>query len=465
MLVSTPEQYTEAVRALSKLSGPLVVDTETTGLEMFRTDSPARVVGIAIGDAERPGADFYFAFRHGEEQNLPIECMEPLRQLLKHRIWLGHNLAFDSKILKFDGFVLPTMIDDTIIAAHLCNENEPSFALKELATKYLGADAAAEDVALRNELRARKLGKGEMWKLPASLVAPYALADIDLTRRLRAVFMPELARWGLLKLYREVCEFSLSLVRMELRGLKLDREEVHRQIAAIGPRIADTKWRIEQVASAALNKYTDEELKMLERGEVPPPRAPLNINSPTQLRAWLKLPKTDKQTLLEVLERDQREDVRLLLEYRALFKAASTYFEPFLAMADAEDRLHTSYKVHGTVTGRLSSSNPNLQNASRDQMGRAYSIRRCFVAPEGKFLAQFDYSSIEPRVAAHYSGDEVMRGIFFAKHDYYTGIAKSVLKKDNISKDERTDIKTIGLMTIYGGGSHKAAKKVGLRHE
>jgi DNA polymerase-1 len=442
MLVTNVEDFERALADLKMLTGPIITDIEGTGLNPHKREDPARMCGIAVARVEE-GPGYYFSYGHGDGPNLPRETLPALRDVMSKRTWIGHNIGgYDIPVLTFDGFEIPTNIEDTIIAAHLCFEGEESFALKTLAVKYIDPNADASDKALRALLKERKLGKGDMWRLPASSVVDDALDDLKLPRQLRAKYLKELERWGLMRLYYEMNEFRLAMTRMELRGLQLDREEVQRQIASIGPRIEETKARIRELAGFDIN-----------------------VNSPLQLKAWLGLPKTDKATLVEVMHRDQREDVRLLLEYRELFKAESTYFRPFLELCDERDRLHTSYKVHGTVTGRLSSSNPNLQNASRDQTGRAYSIRKCFTAPEGYFLAQFDYSAIEPRIAAHYSGDKVMKQAFFEGKDFHTAVARSMYKTQDINKEQRTTAKTIGLGTLYGMGSYKAARKLGLRHE
>ncbi len=439
MLVSTREDFEIALAVLKNIDGPLVIDTETTGLEMFAREAPARMVGIAVGSALAPGSDYYFAFRHEEGENLPIELLDPLRELFKGREWCCHNAAFDVKILHCDGFELPPKLTDTIVYSHLANENEVSFALKALGVKYLGVDADKEDEALRLELKARKLGKGGICKLPAVTVAPYALADIDLTRRLRENRLSELVTWGLVDLAGEVNDFLLALIRMEIRGLVLDQGEVHRQLGSLGPKIV--QYRNELFALAGRE---------------------ININSPKQLSDWLKVPSTAKPELEEILARDQRQDIRTLLDYRALFKAESTYFRPFLERVGTDGRVRMSYKIHGTVTGRLSGDGQQL---CRDQAGRAYSVRSCFVAPPGSFLLEADYSTIEPRIAAHYSKDPTMQAAFIEGKDFHTAVARSMYHKDNINKDERTSAKTLGLGVLYGMGAFKSAVKLGLRHQ
>lgn len=451
-LITSREDFQAAIDVLRQTTGPLVVDTETTGLAMFAAKDPARMCSIQIGplNAENTDHDYYFSFRHAEGPNLPLELLQPLRELLRLRTWVCHNASFDIKILYCDGFAIPLKVIDTIGEAHLCNENRRSFALKELCYSIFGAEAVKDDTALKELLRSRKLGKGDVSKLSAAELCDYGLADIDLTRRLHKVLEPELALWRLSDLSGEVMEFLLALIRVEIRGVRLDQDEVHRQLAAIGPLIEE--YRNELITLSGMPD--------------------LNLNSPAQLKQWLKLPATDKQTLDDILIRDQRHDIRVLLEYRALAKAESTYFRPFLELADTASRIHTNYKIHGTVTGRLSSSEPNLQNASREgtvmrggvRQERGYSVRRCFVTNPGWNLFEFDYSAVEPRIAAHYSKDPTMIGAFLQGHDFHSAVAKSMFKKSDISSEERTSAKTLGLGVLYGMGAFKSAVKLNLRH-
>jgi DNA polymerase-1 len=446
MLVDTPEKAAAALQQLNTVGGAFVLDTETSGLVPYRKVNPSRLCGISIGSAEHGDCDQYWAFRHVEGSNLGLEWIQPLREVLRGRTVLFHNAAFDLHMLMADGFEMPPKILDSIITSHTADENEANYKLKELAVKYFGANAAKEEAELKAELKRRKAGKEAIHLLPAELVAPYALDDIKLTRKLQDNRMRECIRWGLGDIVHERYEFARELIKMERRGLLLDVAEVHRQLAALGPKIAEYRERLWQLQrEAGFEK-------------------PVNLNSPAQLRAWLKLPKTSKDYLQEILQSGYREDLQTLLDYRALFKAESTYFRPFLELADEHDRLHTSFKVHGTCTWRLSSSNPNLQNSSRDQKDRLYSVRKCFTAAEGCFLVELDYATIEPRLAAHHSGDPVMIEQFVQKRDFHTAVARSLFKKEDIDKDERTIGKTFGLSVIYGLGAFRAAKKHGFRH-
>lgn len=459
MLVDNVDAFTRAMAHLRSLPAdePICTDVESDGLDPWKRTNPNRIVGIAMCGLRTPDTGYYFAFRHGEGQNLPIELLQPLREFYASREHIFHNASFDTVMLWHDGFPIPRKFQDTLIAAHLANENErddnpkSGFALKTLGVKYLGASADDELKELHEHLKARKLrGKGQMWKLPAELVAPYAVKDVLLTRDLYHNRCAELERWRLMPLFAEVNRFLAATIRMSMRGLLIDREEIERQRAAIGPRLAACYARIRELAGFDINP-----------------------NSSKQLQQWLGLKSTSRKALELILASTPREDIMQLLTYRQLKKADSAFFIPLLERADKNDRVHTNYKVAGTVTGRLSSSEPNLQQWSNDERElRAYSVRRCATAPKpadggywDTFLLELDYSTIEPRIAAHYSRDQVMRDAFIQKHDYHTAIAREMYKKQDINKTERTRAKNLGLGILYGMGSYKAAVTLGLRHE
>ncbi len=440
-LITTGIEFLSALDNLRDYSA-LVVDTETTGLTPFRRESPDRLCSIQIGPAFKHTTehDYYFPFRHEEGENLSLAFLQPLRDLLRGKTLMGHNLGFDIRFLTRDGFELPPTILDSLTASHMSNELAESHALKKISAVLFGDEAVGDEAALAAELRRRRFGKGDISKLPASLVAPYGLADIALTRRLHADRLVELERWRLLDLYYERCEFLRELIRMELRGILLDQGEVAKQRELIGPLIAQYGERLREMSGG------------------------INLNSPQQVAKWLNVPNTARPFLEELLAREPREDIQLLLDYRQLLKAETGFFTPYSEMADDTSRLHTSYRIAGTWTWRLSSSEPNLQQCSRDQDDRLYSVRSCFRASPGHFLVEMDYSTIEPRLAAHYSQDENMLGAFLKGHDYHSTIARTMYHKQEITKDERTSAKALGLGILYGLGANKAARKLGLRH-
>ncbi len=453
MLVTSRSEFQRAFDDLWRYrSTGFRVDIETNGLKMWRREDPARMCGIAIGPIADSSKAYYFSFRHGEGENLPLELLQPLRELLADVLWLGHNLSFDCKVLWLDGFALPPRILDSMIAAHTANENEKlskqgkPFALKKLGAQYLGTDSIAEALELKAELKRRGYstkseGMENLWRLPATVVGPYALGDIRLSFDLLQNRLEVLRKWRTETAFLELCEFQLVIMRMEIRGIQLDTEEVARQMRTIKPRQAQLLAEIKEMGGEDLNP-----------------------NSPKQLIEWLGLPKTDKDFLQAVLEREPRRDIHALLAYREVKKATSTYFDPFMELSDSNYRLHTNFKVTGTKTGRLSSNGPNMQNCSRDSSTRSYSLKRCFKAAEGKFLFDADYSAIEPRLAAYFSRDPGLIELFQKGLDVYRPTAARMFKVAEASDEQRTSAKSVILGTNYGIGGWKIAVKLALKH-
>lgn len=453
MLVDTPEAFAHALsqlRALPK-DEPICNDVETDGVQMWRREAPSRIVGIALCGLDS-GDAYYFTFRHGEGPNLPIELMGELRDFLRGREQVFFNGMFDMTMLWFEGFELPTRIQEAQIAAHLANENEQDdntgYALKKLARKYLGDTSADAEVELYEHLKERKLGrgktaKGNMWRLPAALVARYACDDVLLTRELLKNRLAECKRWRVDGLYSEVCAYLLTLTKMHLRGVRLDVEELLRQQQQVGPRMAEALQRIVELSG----------------------NPNINVNSSKQLQTWLGVTSTAKQKLLDMLAVTPREDINKLLIYRQLSKANSAFFEPLLTARDSQDNIHPRFNVCRTVSGRLSSSDPNCQQMTRDN--GSYSIRGCFVPRENCFFAEFDFNAQEPRICAALSGDPTMQNAFLKGQDFHLTVARQMYNRDDLTKKskERDTAKTFGLSVLYGSGSYKAAVKLGLRHE
>jgi DNA polymerase-1 len=443
MLIDTEEKAAKAFLTLSLNPGAFTVDLETTGLDPYRAKDPALICGFAIGWADTEEHDTYWTFRHEETENLPLHWLEMLMDLLNKREVRGANIKFDIHMLLAAGWSgFPSRIKCSHICTHTGNENFQKYALKAVAEKVFGADAVMANTELMAELKKRKAGKEAIYKLPAALVTDYAIDDLRLHRKVLAHFEREVARWGMTDILEERYTFQTNLIRTEQRGLKVDVAEVEKQIGEIGPLMAHYKERLWELQKAA--GYT----------------TPVNINSPKQLREWLKLPKTAKDFLKEILQGGEREDIQTLLDYRTIQKCESTYYRPWLEMRDPADRLHTGYKINGTVTWRLSSSDPNLQNLNKK-------VKRCIIEDEGWFLAELDFSAVEPRIAAHYSGDPDMIAAFVNKIDFHSSVARNMFKiSGKIEKEskERQDAKTLGLGVLYGLGSFRSAQKLGLRH-
>lgn len=461
MLVTTAVQFKYALKVLRpyKQSG-FIVDCEATGLRMFKHTDPARMCSIQLAPIADPSQQFYFPFRHGEGINLELFFLRWLRELLADTLWMGHNVGgFDAKLLLCDGFALPREIRCSMLAMHTRNENEKQskvgkpYALKKLCAQYFGEESIAASVDLKAELKARGLstangGMENFWRLPAVVGHDYGVGDLSLADQLHTFALVDLRKWRLEQAYLDRCELQMELLRMEVRGIPLDQEEVQRQMLLIGPR---QKQLIDEMREMAREAGVEN----------------LNPNSSPQLCAWLKLPKTDKKFLASIMERDPHPGIHKLLEYREIKKASSTYFEPFLELVGTDGRLRTNLKVTGTRTGRLSSNTPNMQNCSRDRSNRAYSLKRCFVAAPGTFLFEADYSSVEPRLGAYFSKDPDSIEVFQKGLDYYKPIAAKMFKmtQEAITDEIRGDAKSTILGVGYGLGNLKLAIDLKLKHD
>lgn len=456
--LTTSDGLDEALRRLADAPG-YALDLETTGLNPFAAVNPDRIVGIALGRLDSADCDYYLSFRSGEGDNIPLERMADVANLIRGKHLANHNIGFDLRFLTCEGFDLPPSIDDSMCMAWLCNENELQFALKPLAAKYLGADQTAEKQALMAELKARKYRstkasakeEGDMsnlWRLPASIVAPYAIKDIDLVRRMLALYRPLLERWRLVELYQTRCRLRLACTRMELRGMPVDLEELERQQKMIQPMMAELVAEMREMSG----------------------NPDLNPNSPAQVKAWLGLDSTRAEILKERVETHGDARARMLLDYRSLQKANSSFFTPVKEQVGPDGRIHANIKTYRTVTQRLAMSDPNLQQVAKEGK-RKYAAKKVFTPPPGWFVVEADLSQIEPRVAVHFSKDAEMIAAFRAGFDIHVRAAKQIFRVDKVDtttdegKMQKDAAKSLSLGTLYALGALKIAKKLKLRHE
>lgn len=426
MLV-TPETFVDVVSELASGSGPIVVDLETQGLRPYHGE---RLCGIALGELYGD-RQYYFPFRQSSG-NLPLAWLQTLRELLATRsCWVGHNIKFDLTFLTMDGFEQPESIMDSMLAAHLTNENETSFGLKELGIKYIGPEAAAASNQLMLFLAKLHLKKGDICKLPADLVWEYACQDIVLTRQVMRLYLEQgLPPWRLQSLFHDVCEYNQALLAMELRGLPVDRTVFEQARLELAPELEQAHRDINEAAGFEIN-----------------------LNSPKQICAWLSLPSSDKDTLNNWLdEREeetvQTENVRKLLRFRRLFKLDKTYYKRFLEMTDEYGRLHASFKQHGTVSGRLSG---DMQQVPKEKIGR---VKDGFVAPPGWLIVEADYSQLEVRIAAHLVDVKSWKKAYDDKLDVYQAAA-------DVNGLGREANKTITLGILFGMWVKSLSRKLG----
>ena len=454
----------EDVVARIREAGMVAVDTETTSLNPVRAD----LVGISLSWA--PGQGVYLPLGHvspapsllqesevGPPPNLPgldDPSMLPLVALLEDATLpkVGQNLKYDLLVFRRAGVDLAGIDFDTMVASYVLDPGRRQHSLDALALDLLGhATISYEDVA----------GKGRKQvpfaQVPLARAVEYACEDADLTLRLRERFLPELREQGLEDLFRSL-EMPLVpvLADMEWAGIRIDPTFFREMSARLGREL----------------ELLQEEIWKEAQGE-------FNINSHPQLREILfeklglpvlKRTKTGPSTDASVLEELAAEGhtiPRHLLEYRQLEKLRSTYVDALPKLVNpGTGRIHASFNQTVAATGRLSSSDPNLQNIPiRTALGRE--VRKGFVAEEGSVFLAADYSQIELRILAHFSGDEAFVSAFREGLDVHRQTAAVIFEVpvEKVTGEQRARAKTINFATLYGQGDFSLGRQLGISRD
>ncbi|MEK6574694.1 MAG: DNA polymerase I, partial [Chloroflexota bacterium] len=449
ILVTTPNHLTTLTTELAKAK-LIAVDTETTSTDA----NAAALVGISLCIKE--GQGYYIPIGHQPPTSnlqLPtaIKALTPALtnpDILK----IGHNIGYDYTVLKRHGLAIHPIGFDTMIAEWLGDPGSRSLGLKALAFVRLGLEMT--------EIK-ELIGTGKKQitfdQVPLEAAAAYAVADVDMVLRLMPQLKLELQQKGLLKLYEEVeLPFIAVLAEMEMAGVMIDSDYL-----------------------AEMSKELEKKLAALEKKIYKAVGYEFNINSTQQLAKALfedlKLEPPDKSrktasgkysTAADVLEemKGQNPVLDAILEHREISKLKGTYVDALPQAVNPETgRIHTSFNQCGSVTGRLASSNPNLQNIPiRSELGRE--VRRAFVAPRGRRLVAADYSQVELRIAAHFAKEQFWIDAFKRGDDIHAATASAVfgVPLDKVSKDQRRNAKAINFGLLYGMGAFSLARNTGL---
>ena len=425
-------------------------DTETDSLDALR----ANLVGMSF--SVEPGKAAYLPLAH-DYGGAPVqvdrqEALDALRPLLEDpsRSKIGHHGKYDLHVMRRHGINVRGYADDTMLESFVHNATASRHDMDSLALRYLGYTCIKyADVA----------GKGAK-SIPFSQVSiddatRYAAEDADVTLRLHRELTPKLAEVpSLQKVYREI-EIPLVpvLARIEAHGVRLDGEELRRQSADLSRRMLAAQQKATELAGRTFNLDSPKQLQALLFDEL-------------GLPALVKTPKGQPSTNEEALEAiaDQHELPRVILEYRGLAKLRSTYTDKLPEMINPDTgRLHTSFHQAGAATGRLASSDPNLQNIPI-RTGDGRRIRRAFIADEGNRLVACDYSQIELRIMAHLSQDAGLLDAFAAGADIHAATAAEVFgrKLEEVTSNERRAAKAINFGLMYGMGAFGLARNLGI---
>ncbi|WP_093532637.1 DNA polymerase I [Stenotrophomonas rhizophila] len=447
--VLTTEQL-QAWVARAEAAELIAFDTETDALDAMR----ANLVGISL--AVEPGRAAYIPVGHdypGAPAQLPRQqVLDALRPVLENpdKKKLGQHGKYDLHVLRRHGVDVQGYHDDTMLESFVLNSTATRHDMDSLAMRYLGYTTIKfEDVA----------GKGAK-QIPFSQVgldeaSRYAAEDADITLRLHRVLHPQLLESAALdNVYRSI-EMPLVpvLARIEANGVYIDCAELRRQSQDLGARMLAAQQKATELAGRTFSLDSPKQLQAVLFDEL-------------KLPALVKTPKGQPSTNEEALEAiaEQHELPRVILEYRGLAKLRSTYTDKLPEMVNPDTgRVHTSYHQSGAATGRLSSSDPNLQNIPiRTEDGRR--IRRAFVAPPGHKLLACDYSQIELRIMAHLSEDPGLVRAFEQGVDVHRATAAEVFSRalDEVTPNERRAAKAINFGLMYGMSAFGLARNLGI---
>ena len=444
------EEALERWLALLDAAELTAFDTETTSLNY----SVARIVGMSF--SVRAGQAAYLPLAHryaGAPEQLDFD-----RTLARLKPWLedetrakvGHHLKYDAHVLRNHGIRLAGFRHDSMLESYVLNSVATRHDMDSVAKFYLGIDTIKyEDVAGKG---ARQIGFDQV---PVENAARYAAEDADVTLRMHEALWPQLvAEPRLRALYEEIERpVAAVLLEMEERGVLLDAALLRKQSGELGARLNELQQQIHAVAGGEFNPDSPRQLQQIlfEKLQIPVVR---------------KTPKGQPSTAEDVLEElaEAYELPRLILEYRGLAKLKSTYTDKLPEEINpATGRVHTSYHQAVAATGRLSSTEPNLQNIPiRRAEGRR--IRQAFIAPPGHVLMAADYSQIELRIMAHLSGDATLVRAFAEDRDVHQATAAEVLGKpiEEVTPDERRSAKAVNFGLIYGMSAFGLAKQLGI---
>lgn len=425
-------------------------DTETSSLDY----SQAEIVGVSFAIEEGEAA--YVPLAHdypGAPKQLDRDAtLLKLKPLLedKQQAKLGQNLKYDANVLANHGIELCGIKHDTMLESYVYNSTATKHNMDDLAKTYLGLETIHYETVA---------GKGAkqipFQQVPLEQAAPYAAEDADITLRLHQVLYEKLKQIPKLEtLYREM-EIPLIpvLSRMERTGVLIDRDMLAQQSMELASKIESIEHHAHELAGQAFNLGSPKQIQEV-------------LYDKLKLPVLKKTPKGQPSTNESVLQ-ELAQDYplpKLILEYRSLSKLKSTYTDKLPQQINPKTgRIHTSYHQAVAATGRLSSSDPNLQNIPiRTEEGRR--IRQAFIAPEGCKIVAADYSQIELRIMAHLSGDEGLLNAFSQGIDIHSATAAEVfgVPVEQVTQDLRRSAKAINFGLIYGMSAFGLGQQLGL---
>lgn len=448
--VLTENQLSTWVERIQKAK-QVSVDTETTSLNARE----ARIVGISLALPNDEAC--YIPFAHdyeGAPQQLSAATVfAHLKPILEdeHIEKIGQNLKYDQMVLWNHGVNLCGIRFDTMLESYMNNSIAHRHNLDTLAQEYCGHTMIAyEDLTQKGKITFNDVNVADATR--------YSAEDADYAMRVHKVLWPMLQdKPGPLRLFTDL-EIPLLtvLAKMEYMGVLVDADELAKQSVKLGERLEQLEGAIFKASGDRFNIDSPKQLQWVLYDKM---GLPILAKTPTGQ------PSTGEPVLAELAL--TYEFPSLILEYRSLSKLKSTYTDKLpLQIKDESGRVHTSYHQAVTATGRLSSSDPNLQNIPvRSDLGRA--IRKAFIAPKGYLIAAIDYSQIELRIMAHLSNDRTLQDAFHHGLDIHAATASEVfgIPINEVSSEQRRRAKAINFGLIYGMSAFGLAKQIATSRE
>ncbi|HCU5990922.1 TPA: DNA polymerase I [Legionella pneumophila] len=447
-IITTHQQLNHWLNKLEQ-SQQFCIDTETTNLDVMQ----AELVGISLAVEEENASYIPLAHTDGSTQLVKEEVLTALKPILENPAIgkIGQNIKYDYSVLKNYGITLKGIRYDTMLESYVLNSGAGRHDMDSLALKYLGYKTISyEDVAGKGAKQLR------FDQIPVEKAGIYAAEDADITLRLHHKLYPMLDEPLRNVLHDIEMPLLTVLADMEIHGVLIDPVILEKH----GSRLKEQMKSLEQEAVQLAGKA-------------------FNLNSPKQLQEILfdeqKLPvvaktPTGQPSTAESVLQELAFDYRLpavILEYRSLSKLVSTYIDALPKRINPKThRVHTSYNQAVAATGRLSSSDPNLQNIPiRSEEGRL--IRTAFIAPKGSLIMAADYSQIELRIMAHLSQDDNLLRAFANGWDIHAATASEIFQTnlEAVSKEQRRRAKAVNFGLIYGMSAFGLAKQIGVERQ
>lgn len=460
----------------------IVVDIETGGGDGANSYKGGYI--LAIGLAYGPDDSFIIPFHLLDSEIVKNR----LRDLFTSDFnFIYHNGKFDVQYLRqYLGTDAIQCSDDTMLIHYALHEERGIHGLKDLSRSYLGAGNYEEGLEKYVRTKGKetdefgdeaevKFGEHDYARIPSDVLHRYLAHDVCYTYRLYDILKPQLEEKDKLGLYENILmPIQAVLIDVEQVGLEIDPIFAHNKANEYRHKVNNLKTRLQRMAASELGWSKPLELgkkgQLLKRKEG---YYEFNPSSPKQVQEILydrlkltspdprKSRGTDRKVLSALAKTSNHPFVEDLLEYRTLAKILGTYLEGVAQSADQNNRVHGNYNVHGTTTGRLSSSNPNMQNIPRSSRPEGKDVKNLFVPKDGYIFVQADYSQAEYRTAGILSGDQFLWETYKSGGDLHNSMAVGLYGKD-FNKEQRTKAKTTNFGAMYGAGAKTLSETLGI---